>query len=51
MTLHREGHKMLVILLVVLILINTAFFLVLPQFPTVDYIVLGFSILLFLSYN
>ena len=49
MTIHKEGHRMLIILLVILTALNLSIYFILPEWTLLRYIVGGFGLLLFLT--
>jgi phosphatidylserine decarboxylase len=49
MTIHKEGHRMLIALLVILTAINLAIYYLFPEMTTLRCLTTGFSFLLFLS--
>jgi phosphatidylserine decarboxylase len=49
MTIHKEGHRMLIALLVILTAINLAIYYLFLEKTTLRYLTAGFSLLLFLS--
>ena len=48
MTIHKEGHRMLITLIVILAVLNLSIYFTLPEWYILRNVVLGFSILIFL---